>query len=330
MSVNTAHANGGVLIHAGETILLFSDNVSMEFAGQDGALFKGTKQGRVYLTTHRIIFNNKNAKDPMQSFSSPFISMSEVDLEQPVFGANYIKGKIRAQQNGNFTGETKFKMSFKSGGCIDFGQALLRASSMAQRNNNGMAPPPYEPPGNGWYAAPPPAYTANPGAYGWLPQNSAFGQAPTDGVFMSDAPPPYPGINSNVNPTANPSYPPPSYNQSGFPAQVPGYAPQNPQQFGNPYAPNAFQGAANPTPYPGNPTGFTNGPGPSYPTLPQQPFGFNAPSAPGQQMTKEQEAAASAFYDPRNMNSAFVQQQQRSDIPPSYDSLNDPANKKNQ
>ena len=50
-------------------------------------------------------------------------------------------------------------------------------------------------------------------------------------------------------------------------------------------------------------------------------------------MTKEQEAAASAFYDPRNMNSAFVQQQQRFDIPPAYDSLNQnnqDNNKKNQ
>jgi hypothetical protein len=103
---------------------------------------------------------------------------------QPVFGANYIKGKIRAQPNGNFTGETKFKMSFKSGGCIDFGQALLRAASMAQRNSHGMAPPPYEPPGNGWYQAPPPAYTPNPGSYGWLPQNTAFGPAPTNGVYV--------------------------------------------------------------------------------------------------------------------------------------------------
>jgi len=38
-------------------------------------------------------------------------------------------------------------MLFKSGGCIDFGQALLRAASMAQRNSHGMAPPPYEAPG---------------------------------------------------------------------------------------------------------------------------------------------------------------------------------------
>lgn len=119
-------------------ILLFSDNVLMEFAGQDLPMFKNTKQGRIYLTTHRVIFNTKNVKDPMQSFSAPFISMSDVELEQPVFGANYIKGKIRAQPNGNWTGEAKFKMSFKSGGCIDFGQALLRAASMAQRNGGGM------------------------------------------------------------------------------------------------------------------------------------------------------------------------------------------------
>ena len=34
MALNSAHANGGVLIHAGECILLFCDNVQMEFAGQ--------------------------------------------------------------------------------------------------------------------------------------------------------------------------------------------------------------------------------------------------------------------------------------------------------
>jgi WW domain-binding protein 2 len=184
-------------------ILLFSDNVIMDFAGQDGAVFKGTKVGRVYLTTHRVIFNNKNSKDTLQSFSAPFISLSDVELEQPVFGANFIRGKIRAQPNGNFTGETKFKLAFKSGGCIDFGQALLRAASMAQRNGGGMVkeneinkitiinimifsqqPPPYTPPSNGWYAAPPPSYTPTAGSYGWLPQNSNFGPAPASGVFV--------------------------------------------------------------------------------------------------------------------------------------------------
>ena len=141
-----------------------------------------------------MIFNNKMASDPMQSFSFPFISISDVslidyyllyldityhtvkllqvELEQPVFGSNYLKGKVRAQQNGNWTGETKFKLVFKNGGCIDFGQAMLRAARMAMKNvQNG--PPPYTPPNGGWYEAPPPAYHSNPqGYYGWVPDTT--------------------------------------------------------------------------------------------------------------------------------------------------------------
>ncbi|CAG2059939.1 unnamed protein product, partial [Timema podura] len=82
MSLNTAHANGGVLIHAGEwlgfSILLYSDNVSMEFHGQDNPEFKGSKTGRLYLTTHRMIFNAKDSREKMQSFSFPFITLKDV------------------------------------------------------------------------------------------------------------------------------------------------------------------------------------------------------------------------------------------------------------
>lgn len=53
-------------------------------------------------------------------------------MEQPVFGANYIKGKVRAQANGNWVGEAKFKIVFKKGGAIDFGQAMLKASQMGK------------------------------------------------------------------------------------------------------------------------------------------------------------------------------------------------------
>jgi hypothetical protein len=87
----------------------------MEFAGQDATMFKGTKQGRIYLTTHRMIFNNKKSSDPMQSVSFPFVSLSDVEIEQPVFSANFIRGKVRAQPNGGWTGEAKFKLLFKSG-----------------------------------------------------------------------------------------------------------------------------------------------------------------------------------------------------------------------
>ena len=114
-------------------------------------------------------------QDKMVSFSFPFVALKDVELEQPVFGANYIKGKVRAQPGGNFTGEAKFKLHFKSGGAIDFGQAMLKAAQMAGRHNVSDAPPPYQPPSSDWYAAPPPAYSANPAGYGgWVPPTHVF------------------------------------------------------------------------------------------------------------------------------------------------------------
>ena len=56
-----------------------------------------------------------------------------MELEQPLFGANYIKGKVRAQPGGGFTGEARFKLTFKHGGCIEFGQAMLQAAKMGER-----------------------------------------------------------------------------------------------------------------------------------------------------------------------------------------------------
>ena len=36
------------------------------------------------------------SQDRMVSFSFPFVALKDVELEQPVFGANYIKGKVRS------------------------------------------------------------------------------------------------------------------------------------------------------------------------------------------------------------------------------------------
>ena len=216
--MNTAHANNGVLLHAGERwvyisyllyfflfpplpsrILLFCDNVIMSFTGLRESAFGGDKNGRLYLTTHRMVFNNKNTKDAMKSFSFPFVAIRNVELEQPVFGANYIKGKVLAQPNGGFEGEAKFKLRFKSGGAIDFGTAMLKAAQMgkinlemtqwihlhhqsillASRNYVQDAPPPYTPPSGNWYAAPPPAYAASPEGYGgWVPPTNVFPEQP--------------------------------------------------------------------------------------------------------------------------------------------------------
>ena len=53
-----------------------------------------------------------------------------MEIEQPVFGANYIKGKVIAQAGGNWSGEVKFKLLFKKGGAIEFGQAMLKTVDM--------------------------------------------------------------------------------------------------------------------------------------------------------------------------------------------------------
>lgn len=136
---------------------------------------------------------------------SPLIfAKTQVEIEQPVFGANFIRGKVRAQDNGHFTGEAKFKLLFKSGGAIDFAQSALKAAFIAKKYGNNAQPPPYTPPTGDWYAAPPPAYTPNPsGYYGWVPNTQAFPNGPPpNSVFMIDNPPPYPGI---VQPGPNPS-----------------------------------------------------------------------------------------------------------------------------
>uniref|UniRef100_A0A1A9WSP7 GRAM domain-containing protein n=1 Tax=Glossina brevipalpis TaxID=37001 RepID=A0A1A9WSP7_9MUSC len=228
MSINTAHASNGVLIHVGEYILLHSDNVCMDFSGQDNPVFKGSKQGRIYLTSHRMIFNNKKVGDLLQSFSAPFIAMKDVELEQPVFGANYIKGKVRAQPNGNFVGEVKFKLHFRTGGAIEYGMALLRAAKTAQSNLRNDSynddPPPYTPSGN-WYEAPPPAYQPPPGYYGWLPQHESFSGPAPNTVFMTDNPPPYPGIGVPF-----PTYAASSPQSFAPPAFAPPMHPYNPTQ----------------------------------------------------------------------------------------------------
>jgi len=53
-----------------------------------------------------------------------------------VFGANYITGVVEAQQNGNWSGTAKFKMTFKNGGAIEFGQSIMKLSSMGTSLTN--------------------------------------------------------------------------------------------------------------------------------------------------------------------------------------------------
>jgi hypothetical protein len=65
-------------------------------------------------------------------FLVPLETWMKVDLGQPVFAANFIKGSVKAQPNGGWAGEATFKLHFKHGGAIDFGRAMLEAARMGE------------------------------------------------------------------------------------------------------------------------------------------------------------------------------------------------------
>lgn len=268
MALNSSHAGKGVLLYSGECIILYTDHVSMEFGGNIPAVMKGSKTGRLYLTTHRMIFNNKSDKDPLKSFATPFFCLKNVELEQPVFGANYIKGSIKAQDNGGFSGEAKFKLTFKHGGAIEYGQALLKVASMATQHVNQQwreAPPPYTPPTGPYNYAPPPAYAPpQAGYYGWAPPTSVFPERPpNDGVYMYEAPPPYPGLSPQ-----------------GYPPQN-GYAPQQgfPGSYGAPAAAAGFVvPPSNPKAQEANQNAYYDPNNPQYAYVPPPAYSPTAPA----------------------------------------------------
>ncbi|XP_075750012.1 WW domain-binding protein 2-like isoform X4 [Rhipicephalus microplus] len=224
MSVNSAHAPGGVLIFKGEFILLYCDGVELTFEGSDAHQFHGTKKGRIYLTTHRMVFTNSNSKDFLQSFSFPFFTMSNLGLEQPIFGANYIKGTVKAEQNGNWTGKCTFKLKFMKGGAIEFGQAMMEAGKTASQHAAGMAPPPYFPSPGPYYCPPPPAYTPSQGVdYGFNIPYDVFPDAPPAAAMAKAAEASQNSAYYNPATTGSMYVPaaPPSFDQASAPPEGP-------------------------------------------------------------------------------------------------------------
>lgn len=137
-----------------------------------------------FTANFQVIFIS-GQNDALRSFSMPFHCMRNVTLEQPIFGANYLKGTALAQPGGNWNGEVVWKLTFNRGGCIDFGQALLKANDMANSYRPYNAPPPYAPPAGSYYAAPPNYYMPEGGNYnGFQAPTHAFpDQPPGKGRF---------------------------------------------------------------------------------------------------------------------------------------------------
>lgn len=197
MSLNNSHyGSNGVLLYNGEVILIYYDGVELSLEpAQSWPIMKGNKKGRIYLTSHRVVFVNKNANDLFQSFSMPFMHLRHLDIEQPVFGANFIKGEVKAEPQGRWEGEAKFKLWFNNGGAIEFGQCLLNAGRLVSQAR--QAQQVYTQTSNygNVYPAPPPSYsTLSPNQYNWVPTDRFPDRPAGENVFMYEQPPPYSGI----------------------------------------------------------------------------------------------------------------------------------------
>lgn len=206
MSINNSHYGPkGVLLYNGERILIYYDGVELGLEPSNPVpIMKQKKKGRIYLTTHRVIFVNKTPAEQLQSFSMPFQNLRELDVEQPVFGANYIKGEVKSEPMGQWEGTAKFKLWFNNGGAIDFSQCLLNAGRLSSQARGAQYnAPPRSTQGSNIYPAPPPAYSApNPQQYGWVPTGTFPDRPNGADVYMFDQPPPYSGIYPDM-PTNN-------------------------------------------------------------------------------------------------------------------------------
>ena len=80
---------------AGETFIL--DRRGMEFEIKIEGIGKMKGKGNMVLTSQRLVLLNcrGNPKDDLKAFDIPLALMFNESFEQPIFGANYIKGKCK-------------------------------------------------------------------------------------------------------------------------------------------------------------------------------------------------------------------------------------------
>ena len=76
-------------------------------------------EGKVIVTTARLVLINPKGKPEFKSFDLPLALTHHESFEQPFFGAYYWTGKCRPLNN-SLPGEVTFKIWFMEGGCQKF------------------------------------------------------------------------------------------------------------------------------------------------------------------------------------------------------------------
>ena len=93
------------------------------------------------MTSNRLVLMNTKGggQDKLKAFDLPLALMFDEGFEQPIFGANYWKGKCKPLQPGSLPGDPSFKMWFMEGGCMRFIKSIrycLRKLREASKNRN--------------------------------------------------------------------------------------------------------------------------------------------------------------------------------------------------
>lgn len=97
------------------------------------------------MTTARIVLINTGSPSKWTAFDIPLSLMSDDKFEQPIFGANYMRGTVQPMY-GLIPGPAKYKFWFMNGGCSKFLKAYhhivnkLRAEMAKKTYNQTFVP----------------------------------------------------------------------------------------------------------------------------------------------------------------------------------------------
>lgn len=101
----------------GEYMVLVRKDIEAEIVLENHTKYKG--KGKLYLTTVRLVFVSEKPGSQMNSFDVPIDLLSLEKFNQPIFGANYISGRVMPLYNLIPLPAT-FKFWFMSGGTGTF------------------------------------------------------------------------------------------------------------------------------------------------------------------------------------------------------------------
>ena len=97
MSININHT-----LDYGEHQIDNKSHVQLSFKNPShpNDLMKKSYDGRIILTSKRVIFVAKDSSSKIRDFVMPFSSITNWELKQPIFGQNYIASTIKARPDG--------------------------------------------------------------------------------------------------------------------------------------------------------------------------------------------------------------------------------------